>query len=207
MPKLSPLFLDYIFGTSPDQFIERERARYQSMDRASLLLLLARKKAEFPRKLAEVEFVRNEYFLYERWFKSEIANIEAEIARRPPEEAQAPESALSPLLTPAVIPSGVGAPGLPAAPAPALVQKPALILQGRRFRKDRDIRRTPRPLEVLRLLAAHYPQGLIAERLGISQGQVSKLRARLIWEGLLQTDGTIKEPIKDFLIQVETRPE
>lgn len=100
--------------------------------------------------------------------------------------------------------AGVDAPGLPQADTLTKPPAPLVIVVNqvrKRFRKDQGIRRTPRPLDILRLLAAHYPQGLIAEKLQVSKGQVSKLRARLIQEGLLQKDGTPKEPIKDFIIE------
>jgi DNA-binding CsgD family transcriptional regulator len=42
------------------------------------------------------------------------------------------------------------------------------------------------PEEIIRLFEAHYPQRLIAAQMGISRGQVSKLRSRLIEQGILR---------------------
>jgi hypothetical protein len=82
MSKLSPLFLDYVYGTSPEGFVERERRRLQGMDRSSLLSLLKQKQRELPLKLAEVEASFHLQH-FPALFKKEIENIQMELASRP----------------------------------------------------------------------------------------------------------------------------
>lgn len=106
---------------------------------------------------------------------------------------QTPEAAPSFLPIPAAIPSGDT---VPKPPAPVVI---VVNQVRRRFRTDKGTRRTSSSTDILRLLHAHYPQKLIAGQLGISEGNVSKLRSRLVREGFLNAHGSLTEAGRQLL--------